>query len=112
MRILEFDVDRQKITRTKGCDFKHIVAGTTGYLKAKFNFSSEGYAWNGCQKAASFWKGDEEYAVLLDNSNSCMIPDEVTDGHVFYISVTGLIKGEKSDYKINTNKIKIVQGVY
>ena len=112
MRILEFDVKRQKITKTKGCNFKHIVAGTVGYLKAKFNFSYDGYAWNGCAKAASFWKDDVEYAVLLDENNCCMVPDEVVDGRVFHVSVTGLIKGEKTDYKITTNKVKITQEVY
>lgn len=117
MRVLEFDVNRQKITKTKGCDFKHLVAGSVGYLKAKFNFSNNGNAWAGCAKAASFWKDDKEYAVLLDANNCCNIPDEVADGRVFYVSVTGaircsnMIKGEVSEYVINTNKIKVVQGV-
>lgn len=112
MRVLEFDVKRQRITKTKGCDFKHLVAGSVGYLKAKFHFSDEGNAWAGCAKAASFWKNDKEYAVLLDADNCCDIPEEVLDGRVFYVSVTGLIKGEVSEYKIDTNKIKVIQGVY
>ena len=104
MRVLEFDVTRQKITKTKGCDFSHLVAGSVGYLKAKFNFSDEGNAWLGCVKAASFWKDGVEYAVLLDDDNCCDIPDEVVVGRNFYVSVTGLIKGVVSDYKIKTNK--------
>ena len=112
MRILEFDVKRQKITKTRGCDFKHIVAGSVGYLKAKFNFSEEGHAWTGCIKAARFWKDDEEYAVILDENDSCYIPKEALDGRVFHVSVTGLIKGTMSEYMISTNKIKVVQGVY
>jgi hypothetical protein len=112
MRMLEFDVSRQKITKTRGCDFKHIVAGSRGYLKAKFNFSDEGGAWNGCVKAASFWLNDEEYAVILDESNSCYIPDEVLDGRNFFVSVTGLTKNDDSNYMIKTNKIKITQGVF
>ena len=111
MRTLEFDVSRQKITKTKGCSFSHLIAGSTGYLKAKFNFSDDGHAWAGCVRAASFWKDGIEYAVLLDSDNSCDIPDEVVNGRNFYVSVTGLIKGVESDYKIKTNKIKIIQGV-
>lgn len=111
MRTLEFDVTRQKITKTKGCSFKHLIAGSSGYLKAKFNFSDEGNAWAGCVKAASFWKDGAEYAVLLDNDGCCDIPDEIAVGRSFYISVTGLIKGVVTDYKITTNKIRIIQGV-
>lgn len=111
VRILEFDVNRQKITKSRGCDFRHIVAGSVGYLKAKFHFSSEGDAWVGCMKAASFWKNDEEYAVLLDENDSCEIPKEVVDGRTFYISVTGLTKDEDSKYMITTNKVKVVQKV-
>lgn len=112
VRILEFDVSRQKITKTRGCDFKHIVAGSVGYLKAKFHFSTEGDAWNGCVKAASFWENGEEHAVLLDEDDSCYIPKEVADGRVFYVSVTGLTKDTDSEYMITTNKVKVMQGVY
>lgn len=111
MRVLEFDVTRQKLTKTKGCSFSHLIAGSSGYLKAKFNFSGLDNAWTGCVKAASFWKDGVEYAILLDNDNCCDIPDEVTDGRSFYISITGLRKGILDDYKIKTNKIKIIQGV-
>lgn len=110
-RVLEFDVTRQKISKTKGCDFSHLIAGTSGYLKAKFNFSDEGHAWTGCVKAASFWKDGGEHPVLLDDNNCCDIPDEAVVGRSFYVSVTGLIKGVASDYKIKTNKIKVIQGV-
>lgn len=110
-RTLEFDVTRQKITKTKGCDFSHLIAGTSGYLKAKFNFSDEGHAWAGCVKAVSFWKNGVEYPVLLDENGCCDIPDEIANGRSFYVSVTGLIKGEVSEYMIKTNKIRIIQGV-
>lgn len=112
MRVLEFDVNRQRISKTKSCDFKYIVSGSVGYLKAKFNFSNEGNAWAGCIKAASFWKNGVEYPVLLDENDSCPVPDEVADGRSFYVSVTGLIKGEVSEYQITTNKVKVIQGVY
>jgi len=111
-RILEFDVSRQRITKTKGCDFKHLVAGSKGYLKAKFNFSGEGNAWGDCIKAASFWLGDNEYAVVLDKDNCCDIPDDVTDARMFEVSVTGMsLCFEVDEYRIKTNKIKVIQGV-
>lgn|GEM_PF-842968 len=104
-RILQFDVDKQRIVRKKSCDFSNIVAGSKGYLRAKFFFSQE--EWSGCRKAASFWLDDKEYAVLLDENDSCEIPSEVLVGNRFNISVTGV----KNDYKITTNKTKVKQEV-
>jgi hypothetical protein len=104
-RILEFDVNKQRLTKRRECDFSNIVAGSVGYLKAKFYFSQS--EWRGCRKAASFWINDEEHAVLLDKNNSCDIPPEALVGEKFQVSVTGL----KSDYKITTNKTKVKQEV-
>ena len=105
MRTLKFTVVGQSIKKETDCDFSGLVAGSVGYLRAKFTFSSE---WNGCKKAASFWYGDQEYARLLDDQDSCMIPEEAIVGEMFKISVTGL----KSGYKIKTNKTKVRQEVY
>lgn len=107
-RILEFDVGRQRISKTAHCDFKHLIAGSKGYLKAKFNL---GEGWEGCTVAASFWNDGVEYPVLLDRWNMCDIPDEAVTGRKFYVSLTGMIKGTVSEYMIITNKIKITQGV-
>ena len=85
-RVLEFDVDMQRITKNRDCDFSHIVAGSVGYLKAKFNFSDS--QWKACKKAASFWLNGEESAVLLDESDMCPIPSEVLVGKKFYVSLT------------------------
>ena len=104
MRVLEFVVDGQLLRKKSDCDFSHIVAGSVGYLKAVFHFSSE---WAGCRKAASFWLDDAEYAVLLDESNSCVIPEVILTGEKFHVSVVGA----KSGYKITTNKIKVKQEV-
>lgn len=108
-RTLEFNASRQKLTKSRDCDFTHLVAGSVGYLKAKFNFSDEGNAWAGCVMAASFWIGDTEYPVMLDKFGCCDIPPEVTASRVFYVSVSGMSAGEVSNYLITTNKIKIVQ---
>lgn len=106
-RTLEFEVKQQRLIKKRDCDFTNIVAGTVGYLKAKFYFSRS--EWRGCKKAASFWVGDEEYAELLDANNTCIIPKEVLAGDRFYISITGLRPG--TDYKIVTNKTKVKQEV-
>lgn len=104
-RILEFDVNKQRLTKRRECDFSNIVAGSVGYLKAKFYFSQS--EWRGCRKAASFWLDEQEYAVLLDKNNSCDIPSEVLTGDRFQVSVTGM----KTDYRITTNKTKVKQEV-
>ena len=104
-RVLEFDVDKQRMTKKRDCDFSHIIAGSTGYLKAKFNFAQS--EWKGCKKAASFWLNGKESAVLLDKTNTCLIPSEVLVGDKFFVSVTGM----KNDYKITTNQVKVKQEV-
>lgn len=103
MRLLQFNVTSQCVHKDPDCDFSNIVAGTKNYLRAKFTFSKE---WDGCAKAASFWRGENEYAVLLVN-DTCDIPDEVLTGATFRVSVTG----QRGDYVITTNKILVRQEV-
>lgn len=104
-RILEFEVDKQRIVKKRGCDFSNIVAGTVGYLKAKFYFSQS--EWSGCKKAASFWVGEQEHAALLDECDMCIIPPEALTDERFFVSVVGL----KDGCKILTNKVKVKQEV-
>lgn len=104
MRELIFVVDGQLLRKKADCDFSHVVAGSVGYLKAVFEFSRE---WDGCRKAASFWLDDAEYAVLLDDSNSCTIPEAILTGEKFQVSVVGV----KPGYKITSNKTKVKQEV-
>ena len=104
MRTLKFIVTGQNIKKNPKCDFGDLVAGSVGYLKAAFKFSND---WDGCTKVASFWLGDEEHAVLLNENNECIIPTEVLVGNVFQVSATGA----KSDYKIKTSKTKVRQEV-
>ena len=104
MRTLKFIVSGQTIRKSPDCDFSGLVAGSKGYLKAKFQFSNE---WHGCKKAASFWLDGKEHAVLLDDFESCLIPDEALANDKFEVSVTGV----KNKYKITTNKTKVRQEV-
>ena len=104
-RILKFDIKGQRIIKKPSCDFSHIVAGSEGYLKAKFYFSQK--EWKSCMKAASFWVNDKETGVLLDERDTCLIPKEVLSNRTFKISVTGIRPG----YKISTNRVKVTQEV-
>lgn len=104
MRILQFVADGQRLKKKTDCDFSGLVAGSEGYLRAEFTFSDE---WNDCKKAASFWVGDKEYAELLDDNNSCVIPADALVGSLFEVSVVGV----KPKYKINSTKTKVRQEV-
>lgn len=41
MRTLEFVVKGQKMIKKADCDFTNIIAGSKGYLRAKFYFVYE-----------------------------------------------------------------------
>jgi hypothetical protein len=104
MRLLKFNVNAQRITADPECDFSNIIAGTEGYLQAQFTFSSE---WDSCVKVASFWRGEKEEAVLIQDGK-CDIPAAVLTGPSFRVSVIG-----KSDtYRITTNRLLVRQGAY
>ena len=102
MRVLEFLVDKQ--TLKKNGDFTGLIAGSSGYLKCHINFSKE---WDNCLIAASFWIGDTETPVILNENYECCIPDEITASKRFSVSFSGV---GLDGYTITTNKIKIYQG--
>jgi hypothetical protein len=93
------------LKKQSDCDFSGLVAGSKGYLRAKFTFSNE---WSGCKKAASFWVGDSEHPALLDSNDSCVIPPEALVGESFKVSVIGV----KTDYRIDSTQTKVRQEVY
>lgn len=102
-RLLKFNVTGQRITKAPDCDFTDIVAGTSGYLKAKFEFSHE---WDGCTKVAQFWRGDKECATLIENGE-CDIDPTILVGPTFRVSVIG----QRTNFRITTNKTLIRQEV-
>ena len=105
-RILEFDVNKQRLRKRQDCDFAGIVAGSIGYLRAKFYLSPE--EWDDCTiKVARFWLEGKESSVKLDENNSCDIPPEVLTGAKFTLSVIGVSSG----YKIKTNEVQVKQEV-
>lgn len=110
MRTLEFTVRKQRLLRKPTCDFSGLVAGSQGYLYAKFDFSPE---WDGCQLGARFivrdTSGEREYGALLDKNHVCIIPSEALVGDMFYVSVKGVKDGGK--YQIESSEIAVKQEV-
>lgn len=103
MRDLNFEVDGQSLRKVG--DFSGIIRGTKNYLKCHFSF--EDNDWFGLRKIAVFENQGEPSAVMLERDNTCQVPNEVTDGTYFKVSIVG-ISGK--DKKIITNKELINQG--
>lgn len=104
MRTLSFNVKGQIIERDPSCDFSGIVAGTKGYLAAKFSFSPD---WDGCSKVVGFFSktGEEFTPCTLSDRGTCAIPDEAAALHEFEIRVYG----KKNGCIIPTRPITIKQ---
>lgn len=106
MRTLDFNVRKQRLTKKIGCDFSGLVAGSVGYLRAHFVFTDE--TWDKCAiKIARFWIDNREHAIYLDENDCCNIPPEVTAKQLFGVSLLGVAL----DYKIETNRTTVTQGV-
>ena len=86
MRVLDFIVSGQTLTKDPLCDFSGIAAGSQGYLFARFRFSKD---WTGCKKAALFTdsKG-KEYPVGLKD-NMCEIPADALTGRSVRVMIVG-----------------------
>lgn len=103
MRVLEFVVNDQIITKSPSCDFENLVPGTEGYLYAHFTFSPE---WDGAVKAASFWRGNKECTPqLLRDGHSCVISADALTGSSFGVSVVG----KKGIQVITTDRVEVKQ---
>ena len=103
MRVLEFIVDGQKLTKNPACNFENLVPGTEGYLQARFSFSSD---WDGVVKAASFWRGDQECTPqLLRDGCTCMISADALKSKTFGVGIVG----KKGTQVIFTNRVAVSQ---
>ena len=107
-RVLKFVVNKQRIRKDKDCDFSNIVAGSSGYLYAEFEFTTD--EWDRCRKAASFFYNGIEHGALLDENNTCLIPKEALIGDKFEVSVLGV--DPENNYEIPTSRITVSQEVY
>ena len=85
MRFLEFIASGQTLKRAPACNFSGIVAGSKGYLFARFHFSRD---WAGCKKVAVFTYKGIGYPVGLKD-NMCEIPAEVLAGGPVMVHVIG-----------------------
>lgn len=108
-RYLVFMVERQKIKKSKQCDFSGIVSGTEGYLNARFIFSNE---WEGTNKIALFKMLEEVKMVKVDRYGECEIPSEVLKTDSFKVGVIGERKEENGKrVRIKTDFVKVSQKV-
>ena len=103
MRTLDFIASEQTLKQALACDFTGIVAGSCGYLRARFQFSKE---WAGCKKVAVFTSKGQEYPVPLE-FNMCEIPAEALTGSAVQVYVVGRRPG----YQIITNVAAFPQTV-
>ena len=103
MRVLDFIATGQTLTRAPACDFTGIVAGSRGYLRARFQFSRE---WAGCKKVAVFTSRGQEHPVPLE-LNMCEIPAETLTGSAVQVYVVGRRPG----FEITTNVAAFPQTV-
>lgn len=79
---LTFSVQNQIITRTD--DFKP-VAKSQNYLRASFTFSDD---WGNDDKIAIFHVGNDNYEMILDSENECLVPWEaLVVARNIYVSV-------------------------
>lgn len=115
MRFLEFQVREQVLMKKPGCDFSNIVAGSSGYLRAKFYFTED---WNEYVKKAAHFIGEDgsEEAVILDENNECEIPSKVLTGKYFIVTTYGAGDiqkcGDNMDLPVvSTSSMKVKQVV-
>ena len=100
-RALSFVVEGQKIKRDDNCDFSGLVAGTKNFYEAKFMFDS---SWEDYKKIVVFRAKDVLKYVPL-TTDSCMIPDEIVEALIYYVSVVGI----NGDVSLPTTEVFIKQ---
>lgn len=104
MRTLRFKVSGQELIRAPGCDFGNIIAGTSGYLLAAFEFGQD---WDDTIRVAAFYPYLQSQEVgRLIKDGTCIVPDEITAYDTFKIGVVGQ---RENGQRITTNLITIKQ---
>lgn len=100
MHNLVFVVNKQNIEKREG--FDGLVAGTKGYLQARFVFSSD---WAGYRKVALFTCRNGEYPVLLSNTGTCPVPDEAAACSSFKVRIIG----RRTDDTVTSGRVTVIQ---
>lgn len=103
MRILDFTIVGQTINREPNCDFSGLVAGSRGYLYARFHFSTD---WHECKKVVIFSDNRRNYPVPLIH-NTCEIPAEALTGTTVKVRV----EGRRPGLKISTDTVAFPQKI-
>lgn len=103
MRTLYFEINGQTLRKID--NFSGIIKGSKQYLKC--HFAVKDPEWTGMGIVAVFENNDGSYAVAVQKDGSCMVPDEVTDGSYFKVSVVGVSGKNK---KINNKQRLVNQG--
>lgn len=102
MRVIRFKAEGQRLYRSDGGGMP--ASGSRGYLRARFEL---GPGWDGMDLYARFFDMDgREHAAKLDGGE-CAVPDEVTGGRAWRVSLAG-VDGART---ATTNKVTVVQEV-
>ena len=82
-----------------------VVSRSQDYVKAQFVFTED---WYGTQKIAQFVRGELKYNIMLDSTDSCLVPWEllVTKG-CFSVTVWANNQPGEDNLIITTNKVMI-----
>lgn len=104
MRVLRFNVDGQEITIDPTGDFDGLFPGRENDVEAEFIFSPE---WESMIKVAAFWSmlGKEYPPQVLDEYDTCMIPEEALSKPAFKIQLFGKRRGST----LRTNTVTVYQ---
>lgn len=70
-----------------------VTSGSVNVYQCQFQFDN---AWEGLEKTAVFWAGEETISTLLDETGLCIIPWEVLQGarRTLYAGVYGTKNGD------------------
>ena len=105
MKTLRFIVQDNTILQDPFCrDFEGLFPGDNDDIKAEFVFSSE---WKRRKKVVAFWSMlDKEYPPrILNDDNTCDIPEEALSRPAFKIQILGKFRG----HTYETDTITIYQ---
>ena len=90
--MLKFKPIGQTLHRT---DTFGVVADSVEYLKVEFDFSSSDFGGITTAVFSPFYNKGINYEVVLDDNNSCIVPEEVIKHRGFNISIYSVIGNQK-----------------
>lgn len=90
--MLKFKPIGQNLHRT---DTFGVVADSVEYLKVEFDFSSSDFGGITTAVFSPFYNKGINYEVVLDDNNSCIVPEEVIKHRGFNVSIYSVIGNKK-----------------